>query len=75
MFNAILQESITAHIRQHILYIGNHKGQADEFVHELTFAKRLYEHFLRDNNTRNLKWRFRRLDCSEKLSDSMERET
>ena len=46
--DVVLEKSIPAQIRQRILYIGNNKGYADEFVQELTFAKRLDRHFLRD---------------------------
>ena len=36
----VLQESISLQIRQRILYISNNTGFVDEFVLELTFAKR-----------------------------------
>ena len=37
----VLQQSISAKIRQLILYISNDGGRVDEFVRELSFAKRL----------------------------------
>ena len=44
----VLQMSIPSQIRQLILYISNSKGHADGFVGELTSAKRLSKHFVRD---------------------------
>ena len=42
----VVQKSIPARISQLIFYVSIGKGQVDEFVRELTFAKRRYEHFL-----------------------------
>ena len=42
----VLQKSILVQIRQLILYMSDNKGKVDEFVRELTGAKRLYKHFL-----------------------------
>ena len=44
--NATAQKSTPPRIRQLVLHISNNKGPVDEFVPELTFAKRLYKHFL-----------------------------
>ena len=46
IFKDVLQKSSPAQIRQLILYNSNIEGSVDEFVRELTFAKRLYGHFL-----------------------------
>ena len=40
-----LHESINS------FFISNDKGYVDGFMQELTFAKRLYKHFLWNNNT------------------------
>ena len=42
----VSQKSIPAQIRQLSLYMSNNKGPVDGVVRELTFAKRLYKHFL-----------------------------
>ena len=42
----VWQKSISAQIRQLILYINDAKGKVDGFVRELTFDKQLYKHFL-----------------------------
>jgi hypothetical protein len=42
----VLNKSIPAQIRHLILYISNNEGQVKGFVQELTFAERLYKHFL-----------------------------
>ena len=41
VYTVVLRKSIFAQTRQLILYISNKKGLVDEFVWELTFAKRL----------------------------------
>jgi hypothetical protein len=41
-----LQKSIPAQTRQRILHIDNTRGQVDGSVREMTFANRLYKHFL-----------------------------
>jgi len=46
VFKVVLQKSIPAQIRQLIICISDNKGKVDRFVLELTFAKRLYEHFV-----------------------------
>ena len=46
VLTVVLQKSIPPRTRQLILYISNSKGQVDEFVREMTFAKRLYKQFL-----------------------------
>ena len=61
VYQAVLQESIPAQIRQHILYISNDKGLADEFVRELTVTKRLYKHFLWDKIALEIEARMREL--------------
>ena len=43
-----LQKSIPSQIRQDILHISNNKGRVHGFVREMTLAKQLYKHFLRD---------------------------
>ena len=48
VFKVVLLKSILTLIRQLILYISKSKGQGDGFVEELTSAKRLSEHFMRD---------------------------
>ena len=48
VFKVIFRESIPTQIRQLIIHISNNKGQVDEFVRKLTYARRLYKHFLRD---------------------------
>ena len=42
VYKVALQKSIPTRIRLLVLYIGNSKGSVDEFVSELTFAKRLF---------------------------------
>ena len=42
----VLQKSTPAQIHQLILYVNTYKGYSDGFVRELTFAKRLYRHYL-----------------------------
>ena len=44
----VLQKSMPAQIHQLILNISRNEGSFDGFVRKLTFAKRLYEHVLRD---------------------------
>ena len=48
VYKLVLQESIPAHIRRHIG--NNDKKNVDGFVRGwgLTFAKRLYQHFLKN---------------------------
>ena len=46
VFMFCFAKSIPAQIRQLILYIIYNKRRVDGFVRELTFAKRLYKHFL-----------------------------
>ena len=46
LHGVVLQKSIHAQIRQLILYIGNDKVEVEEFVREITFAKRLHKNFL-----------------------------
>ena len=41
VFNVVLRKSITTHIHQLIIYLGNSKGQFDGFVGEVTSARRL----------------------------------
>ena len=41
----VFQKSMSAQIRQLVLYHSNDKGYVDEFARELTFGKRLHEHF------------------------------
>ena len=41
VYNVVVQKSIAAQVRQLIIHIRNNKGSVDEFVRELTFAKRL----------------------------------
>ena len=42
----VFQMSFSARIRQLILCIGSNEGYVDAFARELTYAKRLHEHFL-----------------------------
>ena len=46
----VLQKSIPAQIRLHILQIGDNKVHVDEFLGELSVAKRLDEHFMWDKS-------------------------
>jgi len=46
VYKVVSQKSIPTQIRQLIFYISNSKEYVDGFVRELTFAKRLYKHFL-----------------------------
>ena len=48
VYKAALQRSIPTQIRQLMLYYYYHKELVDEFVPGLTFAKRLYNRFLRN---------------------------
>ena len=48
VYKVVLQESIPERIRRPILHKSNNNGWVDGFVRELTLAKRLYKHFLRD---------------------------
>jgi hypothetical protein len=44
----VLQKSIPAQVSEHILCISKSEGLRDGFVGELTSAKRLRKHFVRD---------------------------
>ena len=44
------KSQLPAQIRHLIFYVGNNKEQVDGFTRQLTFAKQLYEHFLRDQH-------------------------
>ena len=46
VYKVVVQKSIPAQIRQRTLYISTDQRYVDEFVWELTFAKRLQNHFL-----------------------------
>ena len=48
VYRVVLSKSIPAQIRQLILHVSNRKGSVDEFVGELTSAKRLKKHFVRE---------------------------
>ena len=50
VFDVVLQKATPTQIRQLILYIGNSEGKVDRFVGELTSAKRLRKHVVRDKN-------------------------
>jgi hypothetical protein len=48
VYEVVLQKSVPTKIRQTNLnlYVSDDKGYVDGFVRELTFAKRLNQHFL-----------------------------
>ena len=48
----VFQKSILAQVRQLPRYFSNDKGYVAGFVRELTFAKLLYKHFMRDKVVR-----------------------
>ena len=57
IYEVVLQKWIPPQIRQRILHDYRNKELVDGFVRELTFAKRLCKHFLRDRNASNGKLR------------------
>ena len=57
IYKVVLQKSIAAQIRQLIVYHYQHEEQVDEFVLELTRAKRLHDHFVWDETIAYLLWR------------------
>ena len=46
VFQVVLQKSISAYIRQPILYMSNSKEQVDGFVRDFTSAKPLQKQFV-----------------------------
>jgi len=50
VYKVVLQKSTPAQTRQLIFHPNNEKGHVDGFARELTFAHRLYTHFMCDES-------------------------